>query len=197
VALDPVDPEDQLREICGALAEHDVRFVVFGSFAGRLHGADLRTLDVDVVPDADENNLQRLADALNSLEPRWRVAEEGAGMRIDGELEPRHFLGDSLAVGLVTRAGYVDVVLHPKGFEAGYDALAPHAVQVTIGDSQVLVGSLADLIESKQQLAREKDVVHLPELRRRATELGIDVAEMASPEVGRDRSRDQGYDLGI
>ena len=54
-----------------------------------------------------------MADALNSLRPRWRVAEEGPGMRIDGRLEPRHFEGDSLAVGLVTQAGYVDVVLHP------------------------------------------------------------------------------------
>jgi hypothetical protein len=40
-------------------------------------------------------------------------------MKIDGRLEARHFEGDSLAVGLVTGVGYVDVVLHPRGFEAG------------------------------------------------------------------------------
>jgi len=93
--------------------------VVFGSFAGSLQGARLRTLDVDIVPEARRENLQRLADALNSLGPRWRVAEEGPGMKIDGRLEARHFEGDSLAVGLVTGVGYVDVVLHPRGFEAG------------------------------------------------------------------------------
>jgi len=62
---------------------------------------------VDIVPEVTRDNLERLANALNSLDPRWRVAEEGRGMKIDGGLEPRHFVGDSLAVGLVSRAGYV------------------------------------------------------------------------------------------
>ena len=133
------EPEEQLEAICHALNRYDVRYVVFGSFAGSLQGARLRTLDVDIVPEARRENLQRLADALNSLGPRWRVAEEGPGMKIDGRLEARHFEGDSqwaadspfgeriahgmlilsLAVGLVTGVGYVDVVLHPRGFEAG------------------------------------------------------------------------------
>jgi hypothetical protein len=191
------DPEEQLRAICETLHDHDVNYVVFGSFAGRLQGADLRTLDVDIVPDMTPDNLQRLADALNSLEPRWRVAEEGPGMPIDGRLEPRHFLGDSLAVGLVTRAGYVDVVLHPKGFESGYSALVDHAVRLAIGDHVVLVGALGDLIVSKQQLAREKDLVHLPELRRRATELGVNVPEPREPDRGPAKDRGPGYDIGM
>ncbi len=37
-------------------------------------------------------------------------------MPIDEPLEPRHFDGPgTLAVGLVTRLGYVDVVLRPRG----------------------------------------------------------------------------------
>jgi hypothetical protein len=66
---------------------------VFGSFAGRLQGAPLRTLDIDVVPEASAANLQRLCDALNSLQPRWRVDDVSAGLNIDGgRLEPRHIL---------------------------------------------------------------------------------------------------------
>lgn len=187
-------PEEQLEAVCDVLNRHDVRYVVFGSFAGSLQGASLTTLDVDIVPDARRENLQRLADALNSLGPRWRVAEEGPGMKIDGRLEPRHFEGDSLAVGLVTRAGYVDVVLHPRGFEAGYEALADHAVHMNLAGADVLVGSLEDLVRSKQLLGREKDLLHLPELLRRLRELG---RGHEYPDLGRDPGRDTGRGYGI
>ena len=119
---------------------HNVRYVVFGSFAGSLQGADLRTLDVDIVADARRENLQCLADALNGLAPRWRVA---------------------------------------------------------LGGADVLVGSLEDLILSKQLLRREKDLVHLPELLKRVEELSREGPE--HPERARGRERDQGigYDIGF
>lgn len=189
-------PDEQIEAICAALNRHGVRYVVFGSFAGRLQGANLRTLDVDIVPEARRENLHRLADALNSLAPRWRVAEEGPGMKIDGRLEPRHFEGDSLAVGFVTQAGYVDVVLHPRGFETGYEALAQNAVHMNLGGADVLVGALEDLVRSKQLLQREKDLIHLPELLGRLQELG---REPGLPDIGRGQERDPGpdYEIGI
>lgn len=94
--------EENLVRLCRALNEHRVAYVVFGSFAGRLHGAGLSTVDVDVVPERSDENLQRLCDALNSLDPRWRVDDVSQGLRIDGgRLEPRHILGASIALGLV------------------------------------------------------------------------------------------------
>jgi hypothetical protein len=46
---------------------------------------------------------------LNSLSPRWRVDDVSEGLRIDGgRLEPRHILGSSIALGLVTSAGLID-----------------------------------------------------------------------------------------
>ena len=56
---------------------------------------------------------------MNLLRPRWRVEGAPGGMSIDGGLDVRHFLGDSAAVGLITRLGPVDVVLAPRGFEDG------------------------------------------------------------------------------
>lgn len=61
--------DEQLGRLCEVLNAHHVVYVIFGSFAGRLQGADLHTVDVDVVPDRSEYNLQRLCDALNSLSP--------------------------------------------------------------------------------------------------------------------------------
>ena len=43
--------EVQLRKLCQVLNFHQVEYVIFGSFAGRLQGAPLRTVDVDVVPE--------------------------------------------------------------------------------------------------------------------------------------------------
>lgn len=148
-----------------------MNYVIFGSYAARLQGAELRTVDVDLVPQPWSDNLQRLAAALNSLRPRWRTEETGRGMKIDGQLEERHFLGEDLAIGFVTTVGYIDVILSPRGFEAGYDAVLPGSVVVTVEGNAVRVGGLADLIHSKTLLGRAKDLNHLVTLRQRLSDM--------------------------
>ncbi|MEJ7765308.1 MAG: hypothetical protein WKF86_07420 [Acidimicrobiales bacterium] len=111
---EPADPDSQLEELCRILNHFKVGYLVFGSHVARLNGLPLETIDVDVVPARLADNLTRLAEALNLLRPRWRVEGIPDGMRIDGGLEARHFLGDSAAVGLVTRLGPVDIVLEPR-----------------------------------------------------------------------------------
>lgn len=161
-----------LVKLCQALDEHGVEYLVFGSFAGRLQGAHLETVDVDLVPERSEANLGKLCDALNSLRPRWRIEDSGPGVRIDGgRLEARHILGSSVALGIVTDAGLIDIVLEPKGYERGYDDLIDSAVTVPVGRGTVLVGSISDLIRSKGLLGREKDRTHLPSLLERQAEI--------------------------
>lgn len=175
------------------LNEHEVEYVVFGSFAGRLQGAPLETIDVDVVPRKSEENLQRLCDALNSLNPRWRIDDVSEGLKIDGErLEPRHIRGSSVAIGLVTSEGLIDIVLEPKGYEVGYHALTGAALTVDIDGTPVRVGALSDLIHSKELLDRDKDREHLPLLRARESELEQELAR--SRELSRDDDRDLGMD---
>ena len=111
---EPADPDHQLEELCRVLNYFRVGYIVFGSHVARLNGVPVETVDVDVVPARMVENLTRLAEALNLLRPRWRVEGIPEGMKIDGGLEARHFLGDSAAIGLVTRLGPVDVVLEPQ-----------------------------------------------------------------------------------
>ncbi|MGQ0679820.1 MAG: hypothetical protein ACT4OM_09235 [Actinomycetota bacterium] len=159
------EPENQLRLLCLALNEARVVYVVFGSHAGRLHGAPLESDDVDLVPDDDQENLTRLCGALNGLRPRWRVPGFPEGVKIDGRrLEPRHFQADSAAVGLVTTIGNIDIVLQRRGFESGYPALSLHSVTMTVGGVKVRVGSLDDLITTKRLHRRPKDLDQLPAL---------------------------------
>lgn len=161
-----------LVKLCEVLDDHGVEYLVFGSFAGRLQGARLETVDVNLVPERSEGNLGKLCDALNSLRPRWRVEDAVPGVRIDGgHLEPRHIVGSSVALGIVTDAGLIDIVVEPKGYERGYDDLVGSAVTVLIGEVAVQVGSISDLIRSKELLGREKDRAHLPSLLERQAEL--------------------------
>lgn len=128
------EDEQHLKRLCEVFNDFGVEYIVFGSFSGRLQGVPLETVDVDVVPKGSEENLQRLCDALNSLDPRWRIDDVSQGLKIDGGvLEPRHLHGSSVAIGLVTREGLVDIVLEPKGFEAGYDTLIDRAITVDLG----------------------------------------------------------------
>lgn len=152
----PADPDLQLEELC--------RVLNFGSHVARLNGVPLETVDVDLVPARQRENLDRLAEALNLLRPRWRVEGIPEGMKIDGGLEARHFLGDSAAVGLVTRLG-------PKCFEDGYLALVPRSTRVRRGDVEIRVGALLDLVRSKELLRRAKDVEHLAVLYERHPEI--------------------------
>ncbi|MGH3677605.1 MAG: hypothetical protein ACRDU5_18085 [Mycobacterium sp.] len=184
----PLDPDRQLEELCRVLNDFGVRYVVFGSQVARLNGVPIETVDVDVVPERDRENLDRLAAALNTLQPRWRVDEVPGGMKIDGALEARHFLGDSVAVGVLTAAGPVDVVLEPMGYEDGYPALAPHATTVRLGRVEIRVGSLVDLVRSKELLGREKDLQHLAVLYERRPELSL-------PQIGPEP--DAGLDPGL
>jgi hypothetical protein len=169
----PPDLKEQARALCEVFNAYGVTYLVLGSMAARLHGARVTTVDIDVAPAPSEANLQRLADALNTLQPRWRIDDRSEGPRIDGGLEPRHFLGDPLAVGLVTRLGRLDVVFHINGFEGNaYEALAPRAGVLNIDDVSITIGALDDLITSKRAARRQKDLDHLPELERLAAERG-------------------------
>ena len=183
----PIDPDRQLEELCRILSHCGVRYVVFGSHVARLNGIALETVDVDVVPDRERANLEHLAEALNLVGARWRIEGLSEGMKIDGGLEARHFLGDSVAVGLLTRLGPVDVVLEPRGFEQGYAALSPTATTMWRGGIEIRVGALADLVHSKQLLRRAKDLEHLALVYEQHPELAPGVA------VDRDDDLDLGF----
>lgn len=60
--------ELDLRALFELLHERDVRFVVIGGVAVAAHGYVRGTEDLDLVPDPDPQNLERLTAALDDLE---------------------------------------------------------------------------------------------------------------------------------
>lgn len=73
------DPEKMLS----ALAAEGVDFVLTGGMAAILHGDVGVTVDLDVVPERDGPNLERLAQALRTLGAHIRTEGEPEGLAFD------------------------------------------------------------------------------------------------------------------
>ena len=149
-------------EILGVLHRHQVRYVLIGGLAAILYGAPHVTTDVDIVPQEDRWNLERLSEALTELNARIRVANEPDGVPFGHD-------GPSLARvriwNLVTDLGNLDISFVPSGTR-GYEDLRRDVRTVRVGGIDIPVASLADVIRSKEAAGRDKDHLVLPVLRR-------------------------------
>ena len=108
-----------LAGLVGVLNDHDARFVVIGSVAVAAHGYVRASEDLDIVPDPDRDNLDRLGNALVSLDAR--LAADPHRELGPAERRPRCTAGATLT--LATRLGDVDVVQRLPGVP-GIAALA-------------------------------------------------------------------------
>ena len=156
-------PSFQPQDIIAALARHGVEYVLIGGFAAVAHGAPHITNDLDITPNDDLDNLDRLSVALEDLDARVRADHEGA--------ETFEFRHDAASIkrqailNLTTRAGNLDVTFVPSG-TSGYRDLRRDAVEISVDGVPVVVASLADVIRSKEAANRPKDRAALPVLRR-------------------------------
>jgi hypothetical protein len=148
-------------ELLRILVRHEVNFVVIGGAAIQSHGRTYDTQDIDVTPETDEANLQRVADALNELE--CRLVTDPADPRTWIALPADYFTSRSLLAAsvwnLATRHGLLDLTFTPSGFPGGYAALAPGATLMPAAGTSVsvLVASLEDVHASKRAADRPKD----------------------------------------
>jgi len=150
------------QKILLTLRESGVRFLVIGGIAGTLHGSPYPTDDVDVCASDDDQNLVRLANALNSLEARERDP------RNDTEV-PFTWTAETLPIDktwtLRTSYGHLDVLFEPAGTR-GYKDLARQAVEYEFAGGPLGVVHVEDLIRMKEAVGRERDLEQLPTLRK-------------------------------
>lgn len=167
--------------ILGVLAQHEVRFVVIGGFAGNLRGTPDVTQDLDICYARDDDNLRRLASALADLEARLRVAREpDADLPFQLDVQALR-LGDSFT--FTTRLGDLDVLGTPSGTN-GFDDLDRGASHLDAADMTVGVASIDDLIRMKRASARRKDVVQLEHLEALREEIDRFHGEGLDPQQG-------------
>jgi hypothetical protein len=160
--------DDRIAAFCGVLVDYGVEFMVIGGVAARLHDTGHATVDIDICPSPAEKNLERLAEALRSIDTRLRVEGMSEGVAFDPHPQQ---LRQMATLTLVTTHGPADLCFAPAGFAGGFDALVPGRVVVVVSGVNVPVASLADVVRSKRAAGRPKDIVALPALEARLRDL--------------------------
>lgn len=173
----PPDPGFDPDRILAVLDQHGVEYVLVGGVGARIHGAVRATADIDCVPATDEENLQRLADALAELGARLRV-----GGMTDDEARQLPLQLDAATLGAfgsstwMTDAGPLDLLVElrdPAGGRHPFGDLNSRALDVTVGEVTIRVASLDDIIASKEFADRPKDREALPELQALRSERSV------------------------
>jgi hypothetical protein len=149
----PLDAERILR----ALAEHGVDYVLIGGLAVQTHGHVRTTIDADIIPAPDPTNLERLAAALRSLDARMLNPGEEDTL-VDAKTLPRATIWQ-----FTTRDGGLDVMHEVPGGRP-YAELSARALHVQLGDVDVPVVDLDDLIRMKLARGRPTDLADVAAL---------------------------------
>lgn len=146
-------------ELLRRLVDARVRFVLVGGLAVNAWGVVRGTRDVDIVPDADPENLARLAEVAVGLHGHIQKGETLAG----SHPSIAALLSQGEQVLITTALGQIDVVQGLTGVP-DYKTLAENAVPVEMLGVSVEVCSLSDLRSMKQAAARPRDLADLAEL---------------------------------
>lgn len=159
-AVAEAEPPFNPLPILEVLTRHHVSFILIGAAAAIAHGSPIPTEDVDITPERNQENLERLAGALRELGAKLRTPEEAVEFPVDGP-----FLNVGEVWTLSTPYGDLDISFIPSGTR-GYEDLKRDAVELELGPGLIVqVASLADVIRSKQAAGRLKDLGQLPALR--------------------------------
>ena len=137
------------ERIVAALNAGNVGYVVVGGLAVAAHGVVRATRDLDVVPDPEVENLDRLANTLMDLGAEHPVEDVLTGASLSSPVRTRH--GDvRLLNGMPAVPPFAELIAT--------------AIPVEIGDEPALVCSLADLRAMKLASGRPRDLVDVAEL---------------------------------
>jgi hypothetical protein len=142
----PFDP----YALLAALDRERVSYVVVGGFARVVNGSGETTRGLDIVPSPREENLRRLARALEQLD---------APVTADQLASPE-------PVTASTRAGELRIVPTPWGTR-GYDDLRRRSVRENLGRGlRPAVASVVDCVRMLEASDRDVDAHRLVRLRR-------------------------------
>lgn len=148
----------EFGSVLARLVAGEVQFIVIGGIAAMAHGSSRATLDVDVVYSRDPTNIERLARALDGLDPYLRGAPAGLPFSFDVATIRR-----GLNFTLTTRLGDLDLLGEVVGGGA-YEDLLQHTIEVEIFGQRCLIVTLRKLIALKRAAGRPRDLDAIAEL---------------------------------
>lgn len=152
-----------VEEVLAALSSADVRFVVVGGVAVVLHGHPRLTADLDLVIDLEVGPAHRAMVVLTGLGlvPRLPVP---ASAFADPATRSRWVAERNLMVFTLTEpGGMLEVDLFARS-PLPFDALWSQALTVLVGETEVRIAALDDLIAMKRDAGRPQDLADITAL---------------------------------
>ena len=140
------------------LGQYQVDCVIVGGIAAAIHGSLFLTNDLDVCYSRDPANLERLAQALKSVNARLRNAPEGLPFILDAETLKR-----GLNFTFSTDIGDLDLLGEVRGV-GQYEEVHADSITAEVFGYRFAVIDLGKLILAKRAAGRPKDLIVLPEL---------------------------------
>jgi len=141
----------RLRQLLEQLVESEISFVMVGGLAVNAWGYIRATQDIDIVPDPDRDNLDRLDALLKSL---------GGKVDVEGRLLDSDAISIFLRTGdrtlVMTELGRIDVLQGLPQIPP-FRVLATEATDVDMNGLVVRVCSLEHLLDMKRASDRPRD----------------------------------------
>ena len=164
-----------LSQLLQRLCDADIDFVVVGGFAGLLHGSTLVTRDLDICAVLSRAQVARLREVLRDLNPRHRLTSQKLSFldTPDPEVDVQNLY-------LETELGTVDLLSSVLGV-GDFERVRAGSVEIEVFGRRCRVISLEDLIQAKEALSRDKDVLAAKELRAIREKLKAAQAAAAGP----------------
>jgi len=147
-----------LRELLATLDRHAVDYTVIGGVAVQVHGHRRTTMDLDVIPAPDPDNLSRLAAALTELHARPRDIPGAPAPTVE------QLATAAIVPPLTTRHGVLHILRDVPGAPR-YGELRARALVVALDGISLAIAGLDDLIAMKRASGRPADIRDIAALR--------------------------------
>lgn len=178
----PEKASPNVPSLLHVLATHQVRFVIVGSVAAQLYGAEVQPGDFDITPALDPDNLIRLAKVLLEIVATWPDTDEAGEWQVQANGEKKwvsrkatpeeirkrsEWLPNpddisTLDALFYTRYGNFDIVPELAGT---YEALMKRARRMQAHAQEVWVAHVDELLATLTIPRRSKDVSRVRTLR--------------------------------
>ena len=140
------------------LGRYEVRCVIIGGVASTIYGCTILTNDLDVCYARDAENLERLAQALQSVQAKLRNAPADLPFLLDADTL-RHGLNFTFA----TDIGSLDLLGEVRGV-GFYEDVVDAAITYELFGYSFPVIEINKLILAKRTAGRPKDLMAVAEL---------------------------------